>query len=157
MPRNKNTEICTVLGQSGSGKSSWVQKRLPELTRFILFDSLCEYTGFEVFQDDKEALYRHVLKARAGLFQCIYRAVDNDAAKDLDFVCELAFAVEDVTFIVEEVDQFATANYIGPSLSRLLKIGRHCGISMIFVSRRPPEINRLITAQSRRFICFQML
>jgi len=130
---------------------------LPSLTRFVLFDTLCEYSGFDVFQDDLEALYRHVMQYQGGLFQVIYRCVNEHEQAAFDFVCELAFAVEDVTFIVEEVDQFANPNQIPNPLKRMLKIGRHNGVSMIFVSRRPPEINRLITAQSRRFICFQML
>lgn len=157
MPRNKNTEIVTVVGQSGSGKSSWVQKRLPDLSRFILFDSLCEYTGFDVYQDDKEGIFNHVKKIKNGIFQTIYRCVQGDEAADFDFICSLAEAVEDVTLIVEEVDQYATPAYCPIKLKRVLKIGRHSGISMVFVSRRPAEVNRLITAQSRRFICFQML
>lgn len=74
-----------------------------------------------------------------------------------DFVCKLAGSVENVCLIVEEVDTYATPNVIPFELKRLLKVGRHFGVSMLFVSRRPAEIHRLITSQSQRFICFRMI
>ena len=89
-----------------------------------------------------------------GVMQIFYNSVDDE---DFGFVCGLCESLEDLTFIIEEVDNYATPNFCPIELKRLLKYGRHNGLSMIFVSRRPAEINRLITSQSQRFICFTII
>lgn len=155
MNNQSKTEIITVLGQRGSGKSSWVKKKLPAIPRFLLWDTLGEYAGFDMFTDRAE-LFRHVSERQAGIFQCVFNCLEETEAEAFDWICELAAAVENVCLIVEEVDTYATPSVIPGSLRKLLKIGRHYGVSMIFVSRRPAEINRLITSQSQRFVCFRM-
>ena len=149
----KQTEIITVLGQRGSGKSSWVQKALPDIPRFIIWDTLGEYNGYPESKT-KQELFDYVWDHNAGVLQVIYNSIDDE---DFGFVCGLCENLGDLTFIVEEVDNYATPNFMPIELKRLLKYGRHFGISMIFVSRRPAEINRLITSQSQRFICFTII
>ena len=97
------------------------------------------------------------MRSMTGLFQCVYNCIEDDDEEQLEFMCSLVCALENCFFIVEEVDQYATPSQMPHEFRKLLKTGRHFGVSMIFVSRRPAEMNRLITAQSRRFICFQML
>lgn len=89
-----------------------------------------------------------------GVMQIIYNSIDDE---DFGFVCGLCENLGDLTFIVEEADNYANPNFCPIELKRLLKYGRHVGLSMIFVSRRPAEINRLITSQSQRFICFTII
>ena len=149
----KQTEIITVLGQRGSGKSSWIQKALPDIPRFILWDTLGEYEGYAQ-AINKQELFDYVWDNEAGVLQVVYNTIDED---DFGFVCTVCENIGDLTFIVEEVDNYATPNLIPVELRRLLKYGRHVGLSMIFVSRRPAEINRLITSQSQRFICFTII
>ena len=152
MEYREETEIITVLGQRGSGKSSWVKKRLPTIPRFILWDTLGEYQGFETF-DNLEDLVRYLDKNESGFFQVVYNTLEET---DFEKVCRLAGAVGTCTLIIEEVDTYATPANCPFELRKLLKVGRHYGTSMIFVSRRPAEINRLITSQSQSFVCFKM-
>lgn len=150
-----DTEVITVLGQRGSGKSSWLKKNVPDIPRFILWDTLGEYIdpSFNQF-DNLQELYSFVYDNQGGQFQAVYNSVND---KDFDGVCMIAGAVGDCTLIVEEVDTYATPNYCPSELLVLLKKGRHYGVSMVFVSRRPAEIHRMITAQSQRFILFRIL
>lgn len=150
---NKPTEVITVLGQRGSGKSSWVQKKLPSFPRFILVDTLGEYSGFRVVTD-KQELFDLVWNKHQGIMQIIYNSIEDE---DFGFVCSLVEEIEDIILVVEEVDNYCTPMQIPVELKRLLKYGRHKGISMVFVSRRPAEINRLITSQTQRYICFTMI
>ena len=152
----KKTEIITVLGQRGSGKSSWIQKALPDIPRFILWDTLGEYGQYKLYTEaqTKQELFDYVWDHNEGVLQVIYNSIEDE---DFGFVCGLCENLGDLTFIIEEVDNYATPNFMPIELKRLLKYGRHFGISMIFVSRRPAEINRLITAQSQRFICFTII
>uniref|UniRef100_A0A6H1Z6T9 Putative ATPase domain containing protein n=1 Tax=viral metagenome TaxID=1070528 RepID=A0A6H1Z6T9_9ZZZZ len=155
MPVNKKNEIVCVFGQSGTGKSSWVQQHLKGLSRFVLWDTLDEYSGFSRFEDFESVyalLNKHHLR---GLFQVTFVCIEEDEEGALETMCELVMAVENLFFIVEEVDMFATPQSIPFEFRRLIKTGRHYGVNMIFVSQRPAMVNRLLTAQSRRFILFR--
>jgi len=150
-----SVETITVLGQKGSGKSSWVKKKLPEIPRFILWDTLGEYVEFKDFENCENIhdLFRYVKKNEGGVFQAVYNSVEDS---EIDHVCKITQAVGDCYLIIEEVDNFATPTNMPMELKKVLKYGRHYNISMIFISRRPAEINRLITSQSQRFVCFKM-
>jgi len=162
MTKLPDSPITVVLGQRGSGKTSWVKKQLPALPRFVLWNTVNDdYTGFEIVSDT-EALFEYVWKRRDSILQVVINYLEEKGEEDKEaegfaFVCKLVEAVENVCFIVEEVDTYATSATIPYELKRLLKIGRHYGVSMIAVSRRPAEINRLITSQAQRFICFKTI
>lgn len=147
--------VTTVLGQRGSGKTSWVKQELRKIPRFILWDTLGEYQGFDVFTDI-ESLFSYVYDHRTGVLQAVFNCLEENEAQAFDTVCHMAGAVENVVLVVEEVDAYATPSIIPFDLKRCLKTGRHRGVGLICVSRRPAEINRLITSQTQRFICFKM-
>lgn len=151
-----STEVVTVLGQRGSGKTSWVKSRLSFFPRFVLWDTLSEYEGYPIATNLNE-LYGELSKNEQGPVQVVYRSLSENDVDDLNIMCQMVMALGDCVLIVEEVDTYATPSVIPYDLKRLLKIGRHYGISMIFVSRRPAEINRLITSQSQRFVCFRII
>lgn len=92
-----------------------------------------------------------------GVHRVIYNCVDGDEKDQLSFCCRLSEAIGNVVLIIEEVDQYATPHDIPADLRRLLKVGRHFNVGMVFVSRRPAEINRLITSQTREFILFRLI
>ena len=121
-----------------------------------MWDTLGEYGQYKLFTEvkTKQELFDYVWDHNDGVMQVIYNSIDDE---DFSFVCSLCENLEDLTFIIEEVDNYATPNLCPIDLKRLLKYGRHSGLSMIFVSRRPAEINRLITSQSQRFICFTII
>lgn len=155
MPNPNKSDIITVLGQSGSGKSSWVQARLASLPRFILWNTLGEEFGFTECESRSE-LYKHVTKRASGLFQVVYNNVEENEEEAMEWMSKFVEEVENLCFIIEEADAYATPSSIPQGLRSLLKRGRHRGISMVFVTRRPAEVNRLITAQSKRFVLFRV-
>jgi len=160
--RVPDAPITVVLGQRGSGKTSWVKQQLPAFPRFILWNTVNDdYTGFEIV-NDTESLFEYVWRKRNGICQVIVNYLEEKGQEDkelegLIFTCNVAEAMENICFIIEEIDTYATTQTMPYELKRLLKIGRHYGVSMIAVSRRPAEINRLITSQAQRFICFKTI
>lgn len=163
--QSKPSDIVTVLGQRGSGKSSWVKQNLPGVGRFIVWDTMGEYASPEgKFQGFKECedlsdVFVEVDKNQNGLFQLVYTSVkeDEQELKDLEAICTIAGAVGGCLLVIEEVDTYADPHHCPLALKTLLKKGRHWDVSMMFVSRRPAEIHRLITSQSQRFILFKII
>jgi len=157
MSKLPDSPITVVLGQRGSGKTSWVKNHIPALPRFILWNTVNDdFRGFDSVESNRD-LYEYVWSKRNGVFQVVVNCLEENEANSFDFACKLALALENVCLVIEEVDTFATPTVIPFDLKRVLKVGRHYGVSMVAVSRRPAEINRLITSQAQRFVCFKTI
>jgi hypothetical protein len=54
------------------------------------------------------------------------------------------------------VDNYATTHNIGENFRKVLKYGRHRGVNLVMIARRPVEINPLLRSQATRYIIFPM-
>ena len=142
-------EIIFVSGQRGSGKSFWVKNYLQGLTRYVLFDTLGEYQGPRYMEI--EAFLGACQKAGDGYFTAIYDPYSNES---FPMFCRIALATPQIYVIIEEIDLFSTPWNTPVELQKLIKYGRHYGVNIVGVSRRPSETSRLFTSQATRFIVF---
>ena len=131
---------------------------MKNLSRFFLWDTMTEYEFPNApAVESREELFAEVESWEAGPGGVVFQCMEDDEAGALDYACQLCEAVGDVTLIIEEVDTYATPNIIPAPLRRLIKKGRHWGVSLVFVSSAPSEIHRLCTSQSRRMIVFRLI
>jgi hypothetical protein len=146
-------ETTLVLGHRGSGKTRWLSKNIESYKPFVLVDPL--------YDPSYKALKLHTIKSmdeafklfRDGKPERIYVSPD---LVHFDYICGIVLATGDMTLIVDEVDQYQTSHYIPPNFKKILKIGRHHGINIIMIARRPKEINPLLRSQASRFIIFPL-
>ena len=142
-------EIIFVSGQRGSGKTYWVKRYLDGLPRSLLYDTLGEYEGPRYLEI--EDLLEVCQGAEAGFFEAVFDPTDNE---DFPYFCRIALAVGNIYVIIEEIDLFTTPYNTPLELQRLIKYGRHYGVNIVGVSRRPSEVSRLFTSQATRFVTF---
>jgi len=150
-----DNEMIFVSGQRGSGKSYWIRHKTTELSRFLLFDTLSEYQGCAPSFDDLTELIEHCQKAGDGFLEALFDDPSEDPKETFPLFCEIGQEIGNLYVIVEEIDIFATPYDVPEELNRLIKYGRHRGVNLIAVSRRPAEVSRLITSQATRFIIFR--
>jgi len=147
-------EIVFVSGQRGSGKSYWVKSFVRGLPRYLLYDALGEYEGATRFTEIGGLLEFSKANQQGGFFEAIFDPLEHD---DFPLFCRVALALGNLYVVIEELDLFATP-YVSPlELQKLFKYGRHYGINVIGVSRRPSEVSRLFTSQATRFILFRQI
>lgn len=157
--------MITVMGQRGAGKSSWVKAFVFSLSRVLIFDPMGEYTDSNLTKiDDLGELFRFLALHKDTFFQVAF-SPEKDSL--FDTVCrvfpesiqeyESGAALDSVWFVIEEVDIHASPQKISEPLSRLVRRGRHYGVSLLFTTRRPAEMNRILDTQSNRFVCFKMI
>lgn len=147
-------EVIFVSGQRGSGKSYWVKHFIKGQGRYLLYDALGEYDGAPQFEDI-EALFEYCESHTGeGFFEAIYNPVEHE---DFPLFCRIALALGNVYVIIEEIDLFSTPYITPPELAKLIKYGRHHGVNVLGVSRRPSEVSRLFTSQASRFILFRQI
>lgn len=76
---------------------------------------------------------------------------DDEVAAALAFVWELG----DCTLLCEEVDTLCSPSWIDEHLKKIVSYGRHRNISLVAVSRRLPEVSRLLSSQANCIITFR--
>lgn len=120
---------------------------------FILIDPLYDekLSSLGLYQVKSIGELLYIFKS--GKPERLYVVADVD---QFDFICAIALAYGGITLIIDEVDNYATSQYMTPNFRKVIKYGRHRGVNVIAVSRRPMEMNKLIRSQANRFIIFPM-
>jgi hypothetical protein len=110
-----------------------------EYTRGLIFESLNEWLYYqETWRDEN---FRHILRF----------SDDDEVSAALAFVWEL----RDCTLLCEEVDTLCSPSWIDESLKKIVKYGAHRNIALVAVSRRLPEVSRLLSSQANCVITFK--
>jgi len=73
---------------------------------------------------------------------------------DIERVLGILSRLERVLVVCDEVDAYASPHYIPEGLAFIARYGRHRSIDLIYASRRPAEVPRLLTSQSDDLFAF---
>ena len=57
-------------------------------------------------------------------------------------------------FAVEEIPLLCSASYIPPELGKLVRLGRHRRVSLVWTAQRMAEVSRTLTAMTDSFVLF---
>ena len=130
-------KIKLIFGKRGSGKS---------YLDGVLFENL----------DNLCAFWKLVYRKN---FRIIYRPLIP--MKDFDYFCDLIWNLQEkvtdkhaVTFLVEEIDCFASPYQISDEFAAIIQRGRHRYIELIGITQRPFGIPRLLTSQAKEAYIF---
>lgn len=145
--------IRLVFGKRGSGKSVLAKSLIRYQNRYLIYDTLGEYTD-GVTISDLDTLRRFWLKVYQRNFRIVYQPLDPDA--EFDAVCELVWECQDMTFLVEEIDQYCQLHRMSPEMKNIVQRGRHRHIELIGVTQRPANIDRLLTSQTKEMYILSM-
>ena len=123
------------------------------LPRCLIYDSLGEYQVDRRIYDLPELCDFFIDDERSPKFFRI--AYDTHLVQEHfpDF-CRLVLARGNIHLIIEELDLFSSPYNTDPEFLKLLKYGRHYGVQIIGVSRRPAEVSRAFTSAATRYIIF---
>jgi len=116
----------------------------------MIIDTLGEYgTGRKVVTSPSELIFE-LKKTRFDVAVQFPDAIDG-----FDWACRAAYAVGNMLLLVEEADFYIKAGSAPQCFSLLVRYGRHRGVEMICISRRPPDLWRNLTANSDQLYCFR--
>lgn len=99
---------------------------------------------------------KRVLSSRLGAsFKVLYQP-EQSPEQHFDAVCELAIAAEDLTLAIDEAADYTTSNYVPEQLGRIIRKGRHYGVSMVWNSQQPSDVSPKLINVSGIFAVFRL-
>ncbi|GAJ02273.1 unnamed protein product [marine sediment metagenome] len=146
--------MVSVIGTRGTGKSTLL-KNIMHRDRLLVIDTLGEHAGEldTFFRWDAQGLAEFFSRDRKR-FRVGFQPKPDTG--EFEAACELAWALGNLTVLVDEVDQYAQAGVVPIPLQRLIMLGRHRAISGAATVRRPPDMPRAWTAVSDRWAIFRV-
>lgn len=148
-------EIAVILGRKGQGKSTLAAELSSKLSKVIIIDSLNEYKDnvrLEIDRDLKKNL--DFFFSHSSEFKISFCP---ETTQEFDDLLEVLKRYSDYTLLLDEIGLWSTPSYIPEPLYWLLRFGRHNRINQIYIARRPPELNRMITALADKFYIFNII
>ena len=145
----KKNQIIAIFGRKGSGKSTLLEYAVRNSRRLLVIDPMGEHDiGLVTF--DNQIVYDNV--SSMSQFRIVYRPI---GVEDVDWAARLAYALGNMTFVIDEVDLYTNSAYLSEGIREIVHRGRHRDISLLIVSRQPNRIRPDITAQADHIYSFQ--
>lgn len=147
-------QIIGVVGRKGSGKSTEFRRILGHCPRLFVFDTMGEHSWipnhfFDVSDVQQFLVWSRKQRTFAG-------ALIPEEDLEAQF-CDLADLIYDeghMAFGIEEVPMLCTASYQPPALDRIIRLGRHRRLDVVWTAQRMAEVSRRITSATDIFVLF---
>jgi len=153
-------EIVVILGKKGSGKTVMAREIVKGQSRLVVYDPMRQFSDCGAVITSRASLIRYLWENRRGRFRAVYQPHigldDRDVVRE-EFreVCRYMNAIQNVWFMVDEID-----NCLDPRdrqngyFKNIVQRGRHDRISIVATTIRYTDVQRGLTAQADKIICF---
>ncbi|KDP85616.1 hypothetical protein CF70_013040 [Cupriavidus sp. SK-3] len=161
MAGSHNTaRIIGVMGASGSGKSRWLKGTLARgnPAKLLIWDPLNEYEQGRIITDLRELVETLGALEPGDPFKLTYRPGPDMStyAKKFDTFCALAFVIEGVCVVIEELADVTSPSWAPPAWSRLSRQGRHKGMTIFAASQRPTLMDKTFLGNCTMIHCSRL-
>ena len=158
--------IIGVIGASGSGKSRWGKGTLRDgikagkIPRMLVWDPQDEY-GEEFgrpFTDMRELVAALSQLGEGDPFRFVFRPGDDMASYKwkFDLFCEIAYQIENLCVVIEELADVTTPSWAPPFWSRLSRKGRHRAMTIFAYSQRPTLKDKTFLGNTTMIHCSRL-
>jgi hypothetical protein len=149
-------KIIGMVGRKGSGKSTQFRELLQRCSRLFLFDAMGEHrwipNRFNDF-DDVLGFLSWVEAERASTFAGSY-VPEGDLEQDFRLLSDELYETGSLTFGVEEVPMLCGPSFLPLEFDRIVRLGRHRRINVVWTAQRMAEVARRLTAATDYFVLF---
>ncbi len=148
-------KITGILGRKGTGKSRMLRERLKSESRIVLWDPLGEHVWCPNRITDParlDAFFGWTRKREKFAARFVPLAAPEGS---FDAVADMVYRRGRLAFGVEEVAMISNPNWLPEGFDRLVRLGRHRGVDLLWTSQRAGEVARRLTAQTDVFIIFR--
>jgi len=161
MSESIQNSIIAVAGMKGHGKSTWLRANMTEERSLAIIDTLGEHRDWCPMCPAKEMDEQvRMLAEPPEHFQWSFMVSphhkdENGNNLHFESLCSAAMLAGEMTLVIEEVDHYASANFISPSLQVLVDYGRHKLVNVVWLTRNLSVVPRILTSQTDLFVLFK--
>jgi len=160
------TDIITIFGQRGSGKSELGRAISKLYPRLVVIDKLEEWTEGDLITSSFDAaadFLADTIKQKE--FKLVFRLdIETKNEKQQQVFNELLRLIykrgketgENVCLLIEEVHFYCTSGHSEEWLAKCLTVGRHANLAMIASSQRPAQVDKLLVSQAAHVFVGQL-
>jgi len=146
--------IVGIAGRRGSGKSTIARKILERCERLLIYDAMGEHGWIPNLLESFEDLERFfgwvsLREKFAGRY-----VPHGDLVGEFSEFAWLVYEQGDLMLGVEEIPMLCSPGALPPDLDRLVRLGRHKGVSIVYTAQRLTEVARRLTAATDVFVMF---
>ena len=151
----RQNKIIGVAGRKGSGKSTIAREILQRSNRLFLFDTMGEHAWVpERFENEQEAVMFLMETPYRETFIGSLIPSGDDFAAEFSEVCVEVYDAGNMLFGVEEIPMLSTAGFVPKKFNKIVRLGRHRNLSILYTAQRLSECPRALTSATDIFILF---
>ena len=148
---NQKRKIELIFGKTGTGKTTLAKKIIENYNRVIIIDALQEYKKGLIFYSFQD-LADYFTEKNPSKFNFICR-FENDL--DMEYLFLFIFEIGNLLLVVEEAEIYIAPQVKQSSFLRLVRYGRHRGISILGIARRSTELSTSFRSQTDKIYSFK--
>lgn len=139
-------KIVGLIGRKGSGKSTLLRAVLSRCPRFLLWDPMAEHDWCPNYINELDELdgflaWTYKRETFAGRY-----VSEGDMESDFPEICNAVYDTGGLAFAIEEISFLCTPSSVPQELDRLVRLGRHRRVDLVWTAQRAAEVARRVTA-----------
>jgi hypothetical protein len=156
---HRQNEITLIFGKKWCGKSRLARQLIATAEKRIIIDPMWEHTQGAIVRSFA-ALVAYVRPRRHERYAVVLQCT-NDVERDRTLQLLTAGTPDrpplaGVTVLIDEADRISRPTNLPEHIARLPNYGRHFGVSLMLLARRPQGLHRDFRAAADRIFVGQM-
>lgn len=151
----RQNKIIGVAGRKGSGKSTIARKILESSPRLFMFDTMGEHAWIpERFENLEQAVMFLMESPYRETFMGSLVPSGDDFDSEFAETCVEVYDAGNMMFGVEEIPMLSTAGFVPKKFNKIVRLGRHRNLSVLYTAQRLSECPRALTSATDIFVLF---